>query len=168
MAITPISKFIMPSNIATRISTTPILSDEAKLKFSNLFMTLYYKYRSTSCVKNRSKILLGIDVLRDEKKKEILQLVALIVESKLLVQLTKNEIYFDHEKFLAEVIQTSFERFILRNYGIALKYPIDLLYNSLFVTNVLKESKLMVLVPFYSVKENNSIFFNRLLLLFTP
>jgi hypothetical protein len=160
MNFNPISKSITLSNQRIIYESSP-LTDASKLKFSNLFMALYYKYRSTSCVRNRSKILLGIDVLRDEKKKEILQLVALIVESKFLTQLNKNETNFDHKNFLADLIQTSFEQIILRNYGLSLTYKPELLHNSLFVTNVLNESKLIVLVALYSIKENKSAFFQQ-------
>nr|YP_010930375.1 hypothetical chloroplast RF55 [Ochrosphaera neapolitana]WKK50103.1 hypothetical chloroplast RF55 [Ochrosphaera neapolitana] len=143
------------------ISLSQAMSSENKVKFANLFMALYYKYRSTSCVKNRSKILLGIDVLRGEKKKEILKLVTLTVENKFIHQINTQETLADGKTFLAELIQESVEKIILNFYGVSFKPSKNLFHNSFYITNALNESNLNVALPFYCVMNPRSDVFRR-------
>nr|YP_010596507.1 hypothetical protein PKF17_pgp106 [Chrysotila carterae]WAK83143.1 hypothetical protein [Chrysotila carterae] len=127
---------------------------EARKRLKSIFLSLYLKYKNDSCLINRSGVLLGIDVLRNEIKRELLKIITLTLEERLLYLIDnphEKETIQDHEAFVFNIIQTSFERISIKFYGLPINFPKDLVRNSFYIKALLEDISIVLVVPFYSV-----------------
>lgn len=140
---------------------TKLVTSDSKLRVGQLFVTLYYKYKQDACFINRSKILLGLDLLRDGVKRELLQTVAVTVEEQLfsLLEPYKAKNSPNANEILLGILQTSSKRFLARYYGYTFDINPNLFKNSVYVCDLFEDADLLVKVPLSSVLENKSPIF---------
>lgn len=140
---------------------TKLVTSDSKLRVGQLFVTLYYKYKQDACFINRSKILLGLDLLRDGVKRELLQTVAVTVEEQLfsLLEPYKAKNSPNANEILLGILQTSSKRFLARYYGYTFDINPNLFKNSVYVRDLFEDADLLVKVPLSSVLENKSPIF---------
>ena len=134
-------------------------NSDTQLRISELFVTLYYKYKRDACFVNRSKVLLGLDLLRDGIKHELLQTVTVTVEEQFLVTLTKvhlGEKTKVPQEILMQIIQTSTKRFFAQYYGYSIEIKPNVFKNSLYIRSLFEDANLLVKVPFFSLIDNKS------------
>jgi hypothetical protein len=115
----------------------------------DLLIRLQYKLHST--LKNKSNLLLGIDVLRTNKKVELLKIVALKIENQIL---NLENIDFDSvntKNILLDLIKTSTEDFLISCYGSNLQINSTILARSLYVQFILENSNILLQLPFQAL-----------------
>ena len=137
-------------------------SKDAQLRVGYLFVTLYYKYKRDSCFVNRSKVLLGLDLLRDGVKRELLQTVTVTIEEQFLETIkssqTGNTPYLTNE-ILLNILQISTKRFLSHYYGYSIENKPQIFQNSLYIKALFEDADLLLRVPLFSVLENKSPIF---------
>ena len=134
-------------------------NQDAILRIGQLFITLYYKYKRDACFVNRSKVLLGLDLLRDGIKRELLQTVTVTIEEEFLVALKKtqlNKLSNIKQEILLRILQTSTKRFLTQYYGYSIDINSKVFTNSLYVRSLFEDVDLLVKVPLFSLIENKS------------
>jgi len=132
---------------------------DAILRVGQLFITLYYKYKRDACFVNRSKILLGLDLLRDGIKRELLQTVTVTVEEQFLLALKmvqSGKIDDVNQEILLQILRTSTKRFLTQYYGYSIDVNPKVFTNSLYVRSLFEDFDLLIKVPLFSLIENKS------------
>jgi len=129
-------------------NTNPLNSN-----IEDLFARLHHKSRSN--LKNNSNFLLGIDVLKDNKKSHLLRLVTLNIETKFFFLLKKKVYSFDDRMILFELIKKSSEDFLVSCYGLNIVLNSSVFSKSLHVQFLLENSNILLKLPFYSLSNSN-------------
>jgi len=89
----------------TTSGSTIILSRIRQREIEDLFIRMQYKLRSS--LKNKGRFLLGIDILRDSVKRDLLKFIMLNIETTLL-NLIKNDFTgFDEKAVLLRLVKIS-------------------------------------------------------------
>ena len=116
-------------------------------------------YKTNFCNKKGNQILLGIDILKDEAQKELLELSILRLEesySKLAIQPNCTTLLQKGSKRLfLECIKTVCDDFLTKKYGSRVTVNLSSLKSSLYVKNILKDSEILFNVPFSSLLDPN-------------
>lgn len=136
-----------------------IRTNDSILKVSQLFVTLYYKYKNDACFVNRSKVLLGIDLLRDGVKRELLKTVAITVEEQFLNTLiisSSENVSNIKSDILIQLIKTSTQRFLTYYYGYSTDISPKIFKDSLYIRSLIEDSDLLIKVPLFSLIEDKS------------
>ena len=135
-------------------------NSDAISRIGQLFVTLYYKYKNDACFVNRSKVLLGLDLLRNGVKRELLQIVAITIEEQFLKILIVSSQLGNRPNIttdiLIQILQTSTKRFLSYYYGYSIDINPKIFKNSLYVNSLFEDIELLVKVPIFSLIENKS------------
>ena len=131
-----------------------------------LFTRLYQKL-DTPLV-NDSNFLLGIDLLRNDLKIELLKIITVLVE-KTFLDLAKGDskysVSLKGKNILMDLVIRSTEIFLLKSYGIKIPIKPDNFYKSLYFNTVCKDANIIVILPFFCLLKSNSALFKET---FTP
>ena len=144
------------------VLSTRLISKDAKLRIGSLFVTLYSKYRYDACFKNRSKFLLSLDLLRDGTKRELLQIVTLVIEEQFLQNLSTSRLGVNSTtttEILFQILQTATKRFLSKYYGYQIEIDDQIFKNSVYAYALFDDADLLIKIPFYSLLENKSTIF---------
>lgn len=144
------------------------MSADTELRVKKLFLTLYSKYNVGISLKNRSKILLGLDLLRDKIKYELLQVVTLTVEEVVLESLAtirSAQVYLNPAEILNLILTRSIKRFFAKYYGMELDLNASVFQKSLYTRVLHNDATLLVKIPFSAIFNNTS---NNFRLTFSP
>lgn len=157
-------KKILITRKRSHLSETTLLQKKIKKYTSVLLFRLYEKTNLETAMVNRSRVLLGIDVLRNDVKRELLHTVLLTVEEILikLITLSKtNTKVYSSKVILLYLIRTSMRRFILKYYGINIIISSKLINESPYIRSVFSDAHLLIKVTFYALlKPKSPIFKN--------
>ena len=128
--------------------TTP--SDFARQKkIEDLFLRMQYKLRST--LKNKGNSLLGIDILRDNAKRDLLKIITLNIETSLLNLIKKDSICFDNETVLLHLVKISSEDFLRGWYGSRLTIDSKIIKQSSYFQLLSENSNIILRLPFLTL-----------------
>ena len=86
-------------------------SNTVNPQFEDLFIRIQYKLRTN--LKNNGNLLLGTDVLRENKRNDLFKIVAFNIESRFLSLLKTDLNFFDDKVVLFELVKNSTEDFSL-------------------------------------------------------
>jgi|TARA_B110000261_G_scaffold163802_1_gene210876 hypothetical protein len=125
--------------------------NNVKTLTARIFSKILYKINFSN--KKGNQQLLGIDLLKVEVQKELLSITVLKVEEtyiKLLQTGVAKETMQREGKFLfLQCIKKSCEDFLTKKYGYRVNVNLEILKNSLYTKNLLKDIELIFQVPFY-------------------
>ena len=140
-------------------------SNTVNPQFEDLFIRIQYKLRTN--LKNNGNLLLGTDVLRENKRNDLFKIVAFNIESRFLSLLKTDLNFFDDKVVLFELVKNSTEDFLIACYGSHLRLNPKVFSRSLYVQFLLENSNLLLKLPFQSLTNNNTkteiLYKNRLL-----
>ncbi len=125
---------------------------------TKIFSKLLYKINFSN--KKGNSLLLGVDILKEDVKKELLIIAALRIEE-IHLNLVSNPNY---SKILQKKGKILFlncihkvcEDFLTKKYGYPIKVNIESLKNSLYTKNSLKDTEILFNVPLTSLTDPNS------------
>ena len=129
----------------------------SKYNVEDLFVPLQYKLRSK--LKNNGPPLLGTDVLRDTKRRDLFNIVALNVETKFFSLLKNDFQSFDDKLILLDLVKTSTEDFLTTCYGTNLRISPEIFSRSFHIRFLLENSGLLVKVPFFTLFDSRTQLF---------
>lgn len=129
------------------------------LKISKIFNRLHYKTNFT--MRNNSSQLLPTDLLRDNSKRKLFQIVTLKLE-KLFLELIENkdQIILSSDKSLfPNLIKYTAEEFLISCYGCNISIRSTLVTESFYTKYLLEEEKFLLTIPLEILKDSNSKIF---------
>ena len=129
----------------------------SKYSVEDLFVLLQYKLRSR--LKNNGPSLLGTDVLRDTKRRDLFNIVALNVETKFFSLLKNDFQSFDDKLILLDLVKTSTEDFLTTCYGTNLIISPEIFSRSFHIRFLLENSGLLIKVPFFTLFDSRTQLF---------
>ena len=130
------------------------ISNTVNPQFEDLFIRIQYKLRTN--LKNNGNLLLGTDVLRENKRNDLFKIVAFNIESRFLSLLKTDLNFFDDKVVLFELVKNSTEDFLIACYGSHLRLNPKVFSRSLYVQFLLENSNLLLKLPFQSLTNNNT------------
>ena len=136
-----------------------IQKEQLCLKISKIFTRLHYKTNFT--MRNTSSQLLPTDLLLDNSKRKLFQIVAFKLE-KLFLELIKNEsqISLKNDKsFFPNLIKFTTEEFLISCYGCNIHIRPTLINESFYTKYLLEEEKFLLTIPLQILKDSNSKIF---------
>jgi hypothetical protein len=145
-----------------------VIIEEAKTKKTDqvFFTTKIFSkvlYKTNFCNKKGNQVLLGIDILKDDVKKELLSLAILRLEevfTKLSAQPNyRSYLQKNGKSLFFDCIKKVCEDFLTKKYGYKVAINIKSLKNSLYVKNILRDTEILFKVPFFSLMDPNSSMF---------
>ena len=138
-------------------------SNTVNPQFEDLFIRIQYKLRTN--LKNNGNLLLGTDVLRENKRNDLFKIVAFNIESRFLSLLKTDLNFFDDKVVLFELVKNSTEDFLIACYGSHLRLNPKVFSRSLYVQFLLENSNLLLKLPFQSLTNNNKVSLQLMILL---
>tara|TARA_B110000977_G_scaffold69132_1_gene93894 strand:+ start:2364 stop:3305 length:942 start_codon:yes stop_codon:yes gene_type:complete len=136
------------------------------LNNKNIFTTKVFSktlYKTNFSNKKGNQVLLGIDILKEDVRKELLLLAVSQLEElyeKLLSNPKYENVLRRKGKLLfLECIKNVCEDFLTKKYGYKVRINLTSLKNSLYVKNLLKDTDILFKVPFFSLMDPNSPYF---------
>jgi len=143
------------------VKTKIFKRNNVKTLTARIFSKILYKINFSN--KKGNQQLLGIDLLKTEVQKELLCITTLKVEEtfvKLLQTGEAKEIMQKKGRFLfLQCIKKSCEDFLTKQYGYKVNIDLEVLKNSLYTKNLLKDIELIFQVPFYVLIDPQSPIF---------
>jgi len=128
---------------------------------TKIFSKVLYKTNFSN--KKGNQVLLGIDILKDDVKKELLALAVLRLEEFFVKLATQpdysNFLQKNGKALFFDCIKKVCEDFLTKKYGYKVAINIASLKNSLYVKNTLRDTEILFKVPFYSLMDPNSSVF---------
>ncbi len=141
------------------IFESTITSDPARQKkIENLFLQMHYKLRST--LKNKGNFLLGIDILRESAKRDLLKFITLNIETTLLNLIKKDFVCFDDESVLLSLIKMSSEDFLRAWYGSQLTIDSEVIAQSSYFQLLSENSTVILRLPFLTLLNSDTKVFH--------
>jgi len=129
--------------------STIILSRIRQREIEDLFIRMQYKLRSS--LKNKGRFLLGIDILRDSVKRDLLKFIMLNIETTLL-NLIKNDFTgFDEKAVLLRLVKISSEDFLRAQYGSRLTIDSGIIARSSYFQLLSENSNIVLRLPFLTL-----------------
>jgi len=129
------------------------------LKISKIFTRLHYKINFP--MRNNSSQLLPTDLLRDNSKRKLFQIVTLKLE-KLFLELIENkdQISLTSEKSIfPNLIKFTAEEFLISCYGCNISIRSTLIKESFYTKYLLEEEKFLLTIPLEILRDSNSKIF---------
>lgn len=127
-------------------------NDQTILKTTEIFNRLTNKLNFS--LKNRSDSILGLDILRDSIKRDLLLLTSLFLEKKIISLVQSDSTFFDVQKlrqtFLTLVCQIS-ETFLAKNYGRTIKIRSKILNKCLYNKITKEDIRILFQIPICSL-----------------
>ena len=128
----------------------------------NIFTTKVFSktlYKTNYSNKKGNQVLLGIDILKEDVRKELL-LIAVSQLEKLYEKLLSNPKYENvlrkkGKLLFLECIKNVCEDFLTKKYGYKVRINLTSLKNSLYVKNLLKDTDILFKVQFFSLMDQN-------------
>ena len=144
----------------TKVTTT-IDIDNKNIFTTKVFSKTLYKISFSN--KKGNQVLLGIDILKEDVRKELL-LIAVSQLEEIYTKLSDNPnsegiLKKKGELLFLECIKNVCEDFLSKKYGYKVRINLASLKNSLYVKNVLKDNEILFKVPFFSLIDPNSSYF---------
>lgn len=125
---------------------------------ARIFAKILYKTNLSTKKGNQKQI--GIDLLKTSLQKDLLAISTLKIEETYTKILEKNDPKAFMKKrgkvLLIQCIKSSCEDFLTKQYGYKVKIDLDVLKNSLYTKNLLRETELLFQVPFYVLLDPSS------------
>ena len=127
-------------------------NDQSILKTTEIFNRLTNKLNFS--LKNRSDSILGLDILRDSIKRDLLLLTSLFLEKKIISLVQSDSTFFDvqelRQTFLTLVCQIS-ETFLAKNYGRTIKIRSKILNKCLYNKVTKEDIQILFQIPVCSL-----------------
>jgi len=126
------------------------------LKLSNIFTCLQYKTNFT--IRNTSTLLLPTDLLRDNSKRKLLNIVTSKIEA-LFVDLLINDkkVFVEKEKsFFPQLIKSSTEEFLISCYGCHVSIYSKYVTDSFYTKYLLEEENFLLNIPLQILRNPKS------------
>jgi hypothetical protein len=125
---------------------------------SNIFSRILYKTNFSN--KNSNRLLLGIDILKEDKKKDLVLIASQKVEqmyTDLLTQQNLSPVLAKKGKILFfKCIKSTCEDFLTKQYGYKVKINLSKLKNTLYTKHLLRDTTILFKVPLYSILDPQS------------
>jgi|TARA_B110000003_G_scaffold266017_1_gene292467 hypothetical protein len=115
-------------------------------KVDRLFIRLQSKLSSD--LRNKGNFLLSTDILRDVIKRDLLRIVVLNIETKLLDLIKKDLDSFDDKSMLIDLVRLSTEDFLTNCYGSKVNIRTTIVSCSLYSQLLIENSNIILKVPF--------------------
>jgi hypothetical protein len=129
-----------------------LIKPEPLLRTGQIFARLLYKINFS--LKNKSEFLLGLDLLRDSVKRDLLFTTCLALEKE-IITLVNSDLRFYKKKdfkelFLNLVSQIS-EKFLVKYYGRSIKISSKMLNRCLYNTVIIEDIQILLQTPLQSL-----------------
>ena len=130
-------------------------NDQSILKTTEIFNRLTNKLNFS--LKNRSDSILGLDILRDSIKRDLLLLTSLFLEKKIISLVQSDSTFFDvqelRQTFLTLVCQIS-ETFLAKHYGRTIKIRSKILNKCLYNRVAKEDIQILFQIPICSLVDS--------------
>ena len=138
-----------------------VQSNEEKSNTKKLASSIFSKvlYKTNFSNKKANQALLGIDLLKDDIKKDLLSIATLCVEESYIKLLEESNPQQSMKKmgtvvFFNCIVKTC-EDFFTKRYGFKAKIDLSTLKQSLYTKNLLKDTEMLFKIPFYAIVDPN-------------
>ena len=133
------------------LGSTITLSSVRQKKIEGLFLRQQYKLRSTLKHKGSGEFSLGIDILRDTAKRDLLKFISLNLETTLLDIMKKNFTSFDDKAVLLRLIKISSEDFLRAWCGSEITIKAEVIVQSSYFKLLVENSAIILRLPFLTL-----------------
>jgi hypothetical protein len=123
-------------------------------KVNKLFTRLQSKLSPN--LKNKGNFLLSTDILRDDIKCDLLRIVVLNIETKLLNLIKRDLNLFDDETTILELVKLSTEDFLTNCYGSKVTIRSTIILRSVYSQFLVENSNILLRVPFLELLNSNT------------
>lgn len=123
-------------------------------KVNKLFTRLQSKLSPN--LKNKGNFLLSTDILRDDIKCDLLRIVVLNIETKLLNLIKRDLNLFDDKTTILELVKLSTEDFLTNCYGSKLTIRSTIILRSVYSQFLVENSNILLRVPFLELLNSNT------------
>jgi hypothetical protein len=124
------------------------------IEVANVFNLIAYKLNFR--IKNSSEQLLSIDVLRDNVKKDLLQLTTKRVEN-IFIEAKSNQLLLlrDKKPTIINLIKDITESTLIKYYGQSVQINKEIIIKSSFIRPVLEDVKMLIDIPLSLISDKN-------------
>jgi len=129
-----------------------ILKNESLLRAGQIFARLLYKLNFS--LNNKSESLLGVDLLRDSVKRDLLFLTCVTIEKEIIVLLNSDLKFYEKNFFnelLSNLICQIGEVFLIKFYGRSIKINSKMLNRCLYNKLLVEDIKILFQTPLQSL-----------------